>query len=54
MDSAAKKKTSVAIPTWLYGHEPPNVSASLVAKYFANGVREEGLLAIAGNGVIFA
>jgi len=46
--------SSLGIPTWHYGHEPPNVFASHVAKYFANSIREEGLLAIALGGVVFA
>jgi predicted Rossmann-fold nucleotide-binding protein len=45
---------SVGIPTWLYGHEPPAPFATHIAKYFANSVREDGLLAIAHHGVIFA
>lgn len=45
---------SLGIPTWLYGHEPPTVFATDIAKYFANSVREEGLLAIATSGVIFS
>jgi len=45
---------SLGIPTWFYGHEPPNVFSSMVAKYFENSLREEGLLAIASHGVIFA
>ena len=45
---------SVGIPTWLYGHEPPTPFATHIAKYFANSIREEGLLAIAKGGVIFA
>ena len=45
---------SVGIPTWLYGHEPPTPFASHIAKYFANSVREEGLLAMASGGVIFS
>lgn len=45
---------SLGIPTWHYGHEPPNVFASHVAKYFANSIREDGLLAIALAGVVFA
>lgn len=45
---------SVGIPTWLYGHEPPAPFATHIAKYFANSVREDGLLAIAKHGVIFA
>lgn len=45
---------SVGIPTWFYGHEPPNVFATDIAKYFENSVREEGMLAVAYAGVIFA
>ena len=45
---------SLGIPTWLYGHEPPTCFATHIAKYFANSVREEGLLAIAKHGVVFA
>ena len=45
---------SVGIPTWLYGHEPPAPFATHIAKYFANSVREDGLLTIAKHGVIFA
>jgi len=48
------KGISVGIPTWFYGHEPPNPFATYIAKYFANSVREDGLLAIASHGVIFA
>ncbi len=45
---------SIGIPTWLYGHEPPAPFATHIAKYFANSVREDGLLAIANHGVVFA
>ena len=45
---------SVGIPTWTYGHEPPAVFASHIAKYFANSVREDGLLMVADHGVVFA
>jgi len=44
---------SLGIPTWLFGHEPPTAFATCIAKYFANSVREEGLLAIAKAGVVF-
>lgn len=44
---------SIGIPTWAYGHEPPAPFATLIAKYFANSVREDGLLAIATFGVVF-
>ena len=45
---------SLGVPTWLYGHEPPAVFATHIAKYFANSVREDGLLALAKHGVVFA
>jgi predicted Rossmann-fold nucleotide-binding protein len=51
-DPAASR--SFGVPTWFYGHEAPNVFATEIAKYFENSVREEGLLAIALAGVIFA
>lgn len=43
----------LGVPTWLYGHEPPNAFATHHAKYFANCVREEGLLSIARHGVVY-
>jgi predicted Rossmann-fold nucleotide-binding protein len=46
--------SSLGVPTWHYGHEPPNVFATEIAKYFANSIREDGLLAIALAGVVFA
>ncbi|MGW8064426.1 LOG family protein [Streptomyces ziwulingensis] len=45
--------TSVGVPTWFYGHEPPNAFASRIAKYFANATREDGLLARSNAGVVF-
>ncbi len=45
---------SLAVPTWFYGHEPTNLFATHVAKYFSNALREDGLLAIATHGVVFA
>ncbi len=47
------KFESVGIPTWLYGHEPPTPFATKIAKYFANSVREDGLLAVAKGGIVF-
>jgi predicted Rossmann-fold nucleotide-binding protein len=44
---------SVGIPTWFYGHEPPNAFAAHIAKYFANATREDGLLARCNAGVVF-
>jgi len=43
---------SLGIPTWYYGHEPPNVFCDAVAKYFSNALREDGLLARCNAGVI--
>ncbi len=45
---------SLGIPTWHYGHEPPNPFATHIAKYFANSVREDGLLTIARGGIVYA
>jgi hypothetical protein len=45
---------NLAIPTWFYGHEPVNMFATHVGKYFSNSIREDGLLAISSYGVIFA
>jgi predicted Rossmann-fold nucleotide-binding protein len=45
--------TDIGIPTWLYGHEQATPFAGLVAKYFENSVREEGLLALAFGGVLY-
>ncbi len=47
------KENDIGIPTWLYGHEPPTPFATKIAKYFANSVREEGLLALAKGGIIY-
>jgi predicted Rossmann-fold nucleotide-binding protein len=45
---------SLGIPTWFYGHEPPNVFADGIAKYFSNALREDGLLARSDAGVVVA
>ncbi|MFE0628582.1 LOG family protein [Streptomyces sp. NPDC058864] len=44
---------SIGVPTWFYGHEPPNAFAAHIAKYFANATREDGLLARCNAGVVF-
>ena len=54
LDRFAQGAESLAVPTWFYGHEPTNQFATHVAKYFANSIREDGLLAIATRGVVFA
>ena len=43
---------SLGIPTWFYGHEPPNVFCDGIAKYFSNAIREDGLLARCGAGIV--
>ena len=45
---------SLAIPTWFYGHEPSNVFATHIAKYFSNSIREDTLLAISLFGIVYA
>jgi predicted Rossmann-fold nucleotide-binding protein len=44
---------SVGVPTWFYGHEPPNAFAAHVAKYFKNAIREDVLLHVCTAGVVF-
>lgn len=53
VDTFADGASSLAIPTWFYGHEPTNDFATDVAKYFSNSIREDGLLAIATHGVVY-
>lgn len=45
---------SLAIPTWFYGHEPSNLFATYIAKYFSNSIREDTLLAISLYGIVYA
>jgi predicted Rossmann-fold nucleotide-binding protein len=44
---------SMGIPTWFYGHEPPNYFATHIAKYFANAIREAILLELCNGGIVF-
>jgi predicted Rossmann-fold nucleotide-binding protein len=44
---------SLSIPTWFYGHEPTNVFATEIAKYFSNALREDMLLHRCGGGVVY-
>jgi predicted Rossmann-fold nucleotide-binding protein len=48
-----ERLTSVSVPTWFYGHEPPNVFSDHIAKYFSNAVREDTLLARCNAGVVY-
>jgi predicted Rossmann-fold nucleotide-binding protein len=44
---------SLGIPTWHYGHEPSNVFATAIAKYFRNATREAILLEVCDAGIAF-
>jgi predicted Rossmann-fold nucleotide-binding protein len=44
----------LAIPTWLYGHEPANLFAGGYAKYFSNAIREDVILRLSRGGIVFA
>lgn len=44
---------SLAIPTWYYGHEPPTVFATTIAKFFNNSIREDTILTEAYGGLIY-
>ena len=52
--TAGDAGTSIGVPTWMYGNEPPTPLATSHAKYFDNSIREDGLLALATAGVVFA
>jgi predicted Rossmann-fold nucleotide-binding protein len=44
---------TLGIPTWHFGHEPPNVFATAIAKYFGNPTREAILLEVCDAGIVF-
>jgi predicted Rossmann-fold nucleotide-binding protein len=44
----------LSVPTWLYGHEPANLFAARIAKYFSNAIREDTILRLARGGIVFA
>jgi predicted Rossmann-fold nucleotide-binding protein len=44
---------TLSIPTWHYGHEPTSPFATRIAKLFQNSVREDGLITIARQGLVF-
>lgn len=44
---------TLGIPTWHYGHEPPNPFATQIAKYFRNATREAILLEVCDRGIVF-
>jgi predicted Rossmann-fold nucleotide-binding protein len=52
-DASPDPAESLGIPTWHYGHEPPNVFATAIAKYFGNPAREAILLEVCDAGIVF-
>ncbi len=50
---AAHAGRSIGIPTWFYGHEPTNVCATEIAKYFGNAQREDTLLHRCRGGISY-
>ena len=44
---------TLGVPTWHYGHEPPNLFATAIAKYFRNALREAILLQVCAGGIVF-
>ncbi len=46
-------REGLGVPTWHYGHEPPNLFATALAKYVHNATREAVLLEVCGAGIVF-
>lgn len=44
---------SLGIPTWHYGHEPPSLFPTAIAKYLRNAIREAILLEVCDGGIVF-
>jgi predicted Rossmann-fold nucleotide-binding protein len=44
---------TLGVPTWFYGHEPPNLFATAIAKYVRNSQREAILLQVCDAGIVF-
>ncbi len=44
---------TLGIPTWFYGHEPPNPFATDIAKFFRNALREALLVGVCTAGLVF-
>jgi predicted Rossmann-fold nucleotide-binding protein len=45
--------SSLALPTWYYGHETFTPFASHIGKYFQNSIREDGLVTFCTSGVVY-
>jgi predicted Rossmann-fold nucleotide-binding protein len=53
LDRHPGRTESLGIPTWHYGHEPPNAFATAIAKYFRNATREAILVQVCDAGIVF-
>jgi predicted Rossmann-fold nucleotide-binding protein len=53
VESTEGGRESLGIPTWHYGHEPPNPFATSIAKFFRNAPREAVLLEVCNAGIVF-
>jgi predicted Rossmann-fold nucleotide-binding protein len=53
VEGRALSELSLGVPTWFYGHEPPNPFCTRVAKYFRNAIREDILLHVCRAGIVF-
>jgi predicted Rossmann-fold nucleotide-binding protein len=53
VDGLALSDRSLGVPTWFYGHEPPNTFCAQTAKYFRNAIREDVLLHLCRGGIVF-
>jgi predicted Rossmann-fold nucleotide-binding protein len=53
LDATPEGRESLGIPTWHYGHEPPNPFATAIAKFFRNAPREAVLLEVCNAGIVF-
>jgi len=53
IDAHSPGVDSLGIPTWHYGHEPPNAFATAIAKYVRNATREAILLEVCDAGIVF-
>jgi predicted Rossmann-fold nucleotide-binding protein len=53
LDAVPDRRASLGIPTWFYGHEPSNLFATAIAKYFRNALRESILVQVCDAGIVF-
>ena len=51
--NATSAQETLGVPTWHYGHEPPNLFATAIAKFVGNATREAVLLEVCAAGIVF-